>query len=831
MKAGSLFPSYEKTLAESHAKRQLELENETAQGRGRHKKRPVKRFDVDEALQQQLHNDPKNSSTTTPFMLVELDDEIRRINNDEYLNKHKTENIGGAIIKDENDLEYETMKDRIARIKTIRNKLTVIHNTKVRTIQTLYSQVIHRHETDQQLIDEVVNSEVLLKHLNERNMTMETDMFEAEKIKDGYNELLKVLKNNPPYIEAHIKALEIEVQLAEKQFQELCEHRNKLYHETEITDQYKRDQLIEKIEYFQHARYEIAVKKKQIMRKTKQLKGPNKRESNRRLTKSGKSVANRMRLDSVEYTDSSNSDSENSQSEKKNLQLTAPVMHFLNALVRKTTFNEAVVKESDHSLEDIKKRFEDDEQLQQQGGVSYSTKNRRLNRMGSMESINGDLIAQYAAEAVNTVHNTTVTGAGTTGSTAGSKIDQNDGDNSIGGGSLNSRNANGSNSSSVAGSQTSRDSNFIRKPVSIGFGPDVHIPDGRRSSGFGSGPGIFPPDAFAQPYYLGGGHGTSLSHPSSPQLQQGALKRKLAAEQMLQLREAVKNFLPSQTDSESRHHHHNHHHHHSSSSHTSKDPFRAQVHRAFDLLLEKTSSSSADELIERFHQGQSLLSSLRKQQTLVDSRVTQLQSEHAELFAVFNDLAFISDDQTSTTAVSVAATAAVATNSSNNTTALENSSDETAIDNLSSSVRYLDNQLFAREVRLNQILRKSDRAEQIVSDVRAAIGNLINLMNINAKLLYALPKTEAPAITCTEEILTGMSWFEDRIMALSEALAMDANKPTGANTADDNKPLFERQLDLAMLVQKMNLGAPTTPSSRGNSRVSSCVVLYLYISV
>ena len=195
MKAGSLFPSYERTLAESHAKHQLELENEAAQSRGRHKKRPVKRFDVDEALQQQLHNDPKNSSTTTPFMLVELDDEIRRINNDEYLNKHKTENIGGAIIKDENDLEYETMKDRIARIKTIRNKLTVIHNTKVRTIQTLYSQVIHRHETDQQLIDEVVNSEVLLKHLNERNMTMESDMIEAEKIKDGYNELLKVLKN------------------------------------------------------------------------------------------------------------------------------------------------------------------------------------------------------------------------------------------------------------------------------------------------------------------------------------------------------------------------------------------------------------------------------------------------------------------------------------------------------------------------------------------------------------------------------------------------------------------------------------------------------------
>ena len=50
---------------------------------------------------------------------------------------------------------------------------------------------------------------------------------------------------------------------------------------------------------------------------------------------------------------------------------------------------------------------------------------------------------------------------------------------------------------------------------------------------------------------------------------------------------------------------------------------------------------------------------------------------------------------------------------------------------------------------------------------------------------------------------------------------MDANKPTGANTADDNKPLSERQMDLALLVQKMNLnGQSSKPNSRSGSRVS-----------
>ena len=61
----------------------------------------------------------------------------------------------------------------------------------------------------------------------------------ARQVEDGYNELLKVLKNNPPYIESHVKALEIEVQLAQKQFEDMCEHRNNLYHETEAANENK----------------------------------------------------------------------------------------------------------------------------------------------------------------------------------------------------------------------------------------------------------------------------------------------------------------------------------------------------------------------------------------------------------------------------------------------------------------------------------------------------------------------------------------------------------------------------------------------------------------
>lgn len=74
-------------------------------------------------------------------MLLELDDEIRRMNNDEYINKHKIERTGAAIIIDETGLEYEASLDRIARAKTIRNKLFIIRAEKIRLIRNLQNEV------------------------------------------------------------------------------------------------------------------------------------------------------------------------------------------------------------------------------------------------------------------------------------------------------------------------------------------------------------------------------------------------------------------------------------------------------------------------------------------------------------------------------------------------------------------------------------------------------------------------------------------------------------------------------------------------------------------
>ncbi len=117
-------------------------------------------------------------------------------------------------------------------------------------------------------------SELLIKSLNERNIVMEQNMIEARQLNDGYQKLLLVLKNNPPYLESHVQSLEIEVELAEKQFADLCEHRNNLYLEAERLDTVKRKQLQERIAYYKDAIHEVQAKKKQVQREIKHLKDP-----------------------------------------------------------------------------------------------------------------------------------------------------------------------------------------------------------------------------------------------------------------------------------------------------------------------------------------------------------------------------------------------------------------------------------------------------------------------------------------------------------------------------------------------------------------------------
>jgi hypothetical protein len=245
-------------------------------------------------------------------------------------------------------------------------------------------------------------------------------------------------------------------------------------------------------------------------------------------------------------------------------------------------------------------------------------------------------------------------------------------------------------------------------------------------------------------------------------------------EEIVQLKESIKSMVSATKDS-------------------NKDNFKAQLQKALALMLQKTESNSFDEFLERFVQGQSLLETLRSQQVLVDSRLAQLRAEHAELYAILSDISFLSEERASGSANIPPSTTV---NILLNAPSPGKETDET-------SDRYLDNQLFAKEVRLHHYQRLYDKSVHVISEVRTAISHVMGLLKINSKLLAALPRTSAPDLNSDQDMVACLSWCEDRIIALNEALTMDANRPNAANNEEKSKPLSQRQADLAEEIHRM----------------------------
>lgn len=142
LKNGSLFPTYEAFLKEARQKKLEEVENEAmlVGMKGRRKRKPMQPFDVEEALAQQ-HLRRGGKTDTNPFLQQQLDDEIRHLTNDEYIDRNRMDRIGAGVITDEVGLEYEATLERIARMKNIGNKLHQIEREKKKKIDELEREV------------------------------------------------------------------------------------------------------------------------------------------------------------------------------------------------------------------------------------------------------------------------------------------------------------------------------------------------------------------------------------------------------------------------------------------------------------------------------------------------------------------------------------------------------------------------------------------------------------------------------------------------------------------------------------------------------------------
>ena len=103
---------------------------------------------------------------------------------------------------------------------------------------------------------------------------------------------------------------------------------------------------------------------------------------------------------------------------------------------------------------------------------------------------------------------------------------------------------------------------------------------------------------------------------------------------------------------------------------------------------------------------------------------------------------------------------------------------------------------------LNRVQKSLDKALKNINDVRSGTAHLMELLVVNSKLLQGLPKSATPKLDSDEDIVRCLSWMEERILGINEAIMLESGKPSGGTT-DDTKSLPARQTELAQLVENM----------------------------
>lgn len=216
---------------------------------------------------------------------------------------------------------------------------------------------------------------------------------------------------------------------------------------------------------------------------------------------------------------------------------------------------------------------------------------------------------------------------------------------------------------------------------------------------------------------------------------------------------------------------------------SSRMQMRGQVQKLIKYVLDKTESSSVDNFLDRFHQNKKLVDILNNQQMLLDSRLSQLRTEHQELSTLHNDMSFVGEEEMSSElsvneverggALLQGEEFPSAKKSKQYEKANVNSSgsiastvdDQSSVTTLKQPVaeddnddRYIDSKLFSKEVRLRQMQLLNKNSVYIINEVRTAVAHLMNIIMLNEKLLSTLPKVSPPTLNDDSDIVVCLSW-------------------------------------------------------------------------
>lgn len=127
-------------------------------------------------------------------------------------------------------------------------------------------------------------------------------------------------------------------------------------------------------------------------------------------------------------------------------------------------------------------------------------------------------------------------------------------------------------------------------------------------------------------------------------------------------------------------------------------------------------------------------------------------------------------------------------------------------------------------MRLHHLQKQMEKTMVVANEVKTGITHLINLIQANAKLMGALPKSAPPRLATDNDMIYALSWCEERVLAINEALMLESSKPSNA-ISEENKLLSSRQSELATIIMDAMV------HKRGGNRFLSVRLFLIIVDV
>lgn len=213
---------------------------------------------------------------------------------------------------------------------------------------------------------------------------------------------------------------------------------------------------------------------------------------------------------------------------------------------------------------------------------------------------------------------------------------------------------------------------------------------------------------------------------------------------------------------------------------------KTKLHKLYKI----TSTNTPDDFLSVYKNSQRLFESMKSHQILAESRLSQLRGEFNELQSSLGETIYVQNE-------------------------IESQDDNKTASSSEREMRYLDQRTFQAEMRMNQNVRRTEKSVLNINEVRTGVVHIAQLLSVNENLLQNLPSSSPPVLKSESGIAKILAWCEERVLAINEALVLDASKP---NQMDDSKPLCDRQTDLAQLIQAL-LSRGNPSASRYKSRL------------